>query len=500
MTDINMRASVLAIKPETTEGTPVVPAAATEFIAIQDDLALVPNFDQLDNAEMKSSIGKSKTIIGAENPTATLSHYLRASAVEGQAPGYGDLLQSVFGTETIRSTERDTVAGSTTSVLNVDSGEGSEFVRGNMVLIKDATNGYAIRPIHSIATDALTLGFNLDNAPASGVNLGKDCVYIPASTGHQALSIWNYLGNGGGTKMLSGAKVTEFSYDITAGDLLNATYSLEALKFYFNPIEITSSNKYLDFTSTGTFAATLTEGMYSDPHDLATALQTAMDGLTADTITVAYSDSTGKFTITSDAGVFSLLWNTGANTANSVGTTIGFAVAADDTGSTSYAADNALSFAAAYTPSYDSSDPLAAKGHTVFVGDAADNVCFQPSKLSVTVSNERSVKPDICDDSGRGGSNFVGREVTITVSAYIDQYDVDMFKRFRSGSDTRFLHAFGPKSGGNWVAGKCGALYLASGVLSAWDVVNSDGIASLEAEIKGYVDDSGNGEIYLGFV
>lgn len=500
MTDINMRASVLAIKPEVTEGTPLKPTATDEYIAIQDDLALSPAFDPLENAEMKASIGKSKTILGAENPTATLSHYLRASGTEGVAPSYGELLKSLFGSEHVRSTERDTVAGSTVSSLNVDSGEGVEFARGHMLLVKDSTNGYAIRPVHSVSTDALGLGFDLSNAPASGVNLGKGVSYLPTQTGHQALSIWNYMGNAGAVKMISGAKVTEFGYDIEAGDLINANFSLEALKFYFNPVLIDSSNKYVDFNDGGVQVASVAEEMYSDPHELAAALQTAMDGQSTDTITVSYSDSTGKYTIATDGATLSLLWSTGANTANTMGSELGFVITADDTLATTYTSDSAIDLTAPQTPAYDDADPLPAKGHTIFVGDSTDNVCFQPSNISVKFGNERTVKPDICADSGRGGSSFVGREVTVSVKAYIDQYDVDMFKRYRSGQDTRFMHAFGEKTGGNWIAGKCGAAYLPTATIVTWDVIDKDGIASIEIELKAYVDDSGNGEFYLGLV
>jgi len=81
MASIQTRSSVLALVTESTEGTPVVPTLATQFVALQDDFSMEPSFDTLENAELKASIGTAKPIQGAENPSASLSHYLRASGV-----------------------------------------------------------------------------------------------------------------------------------------------------------------------------------------------------------------------------------------------------------------------------------------------------------------------------------------------------------------------------------------------------------------------------------
>ena len=95
MTSILTRSTVVALMKETTEGTPVPPGASTDYVAIQDDFKMTPSFDVLTNAELKSSIGKSQPILGAEHPSASFSHYLRSSGVAGQAPNYGKLLESL---------------------------------------------------------------------------------------------------------------------------------------------------------------------------------------------------------------------------------------------------------------------------------------------------------------------------------------------------------------------------------------------------------------------
>lgn len=497
------RSSVLALKVESTEGTPVVPTGATSYIPIEDDVAMEPGLDVLENAELKSSIGKSKSILGLENPTANFSLYLKASAVEGQAPSYGDLLEAAFGAESLIVTERDTVSGSSTTVVNVNTGEGAEFERGDALLIKDATNGYSIRPVKSISSDALTLGFAVSVAPATGVNLGKSVTYKPASSGHQTLSIWHYIGNGGAVQLMAGSRVTDLSISFAAGELINASYSLEGVGYYWNPITLTATDTKLDWTDdSGTFAATLTAKTYKNPHVLAAAIQTAMnDSASADTFSVTYSNSTGKFTfVTATTVVFSLLWNTGTNTANTIGDKLGFSVAADDTGSLTYASDNPITITATHSPTYDAADPLVAKNNVCFIGDATDNVCFAASSVDFTLATPKTDILSICAESGKSGSIIQEREATVEITALLTQYDAGKFDRFMNNTDTGFLYNFGSKTGGNWDAGKSGMLYLPTATITSYSVSNEDGLVAVNLTLTAYVDSSGNGEAYLSFV
>ena len=272
---IATRSSLLAIKQETTEGTPVAPSANTDFIRMQDDADFTLAKETLQSTELNGSLGSSKSISGIDSPTASFSHYLKHSGVEGQEPGYGLLLEMAFGGKDVEAVEYDTVAGSTVSAINVDTGEGASFIRGQALLIKDPVNGYSIRPVHSIAGDVLTLGFDLASAPGSGVNLGnKSVTYYPTNTGHKTASLWHFVGNGGAIEMISGARVTDTSITATAGDFINASFSLEGISNYYNPIIIGATDTKFDWTDDdGTFVATITAKTYKDPHDLASALQ-----------------------------------------------------------------------------------------------------------------------------------------------------------------------------------------------------------------------------------
>ena len=108
-----------------------------------------------------------------------------------------------------------------------------------------------------------------------------------------------------------------------------------------NFLIVAAENDRLDFEDLGTTVrvAALTPGEYT-ADELAAHIETQMDATAStDTFTVEYLESSNKFKITDDAGIFELLWNSGANSGRSIATTIGFDDSADDTGADNYTAD-----------------------------------------------------------------------------------------------------------------------------------------------------------------
>jgi len=399
--------------------------------------------------------------------------------------------------------ERVTAGGGSVSSL-VLSASAAEFERGKFILLKDTTNGFQIRPLHSGSGTTWVPGFNFDATPSTGVGVGKQVNFAPLNTGHPSYSMWLFRGDGGAIEAMAGCKTVETSIDVQAGQYINASYQIEGTSFYFDPIEITSADTKLDFTDQdGTVAATIQARFYRDPHDLASALTTAMRAVSTRTPTVTYNDkgaNAGKFTITITGTTLSLLWNSGGNAANTVGDKIGFSTAADDTGSTSYTSDNAQDWSKYQTPSYDDADPLVAKDNEVFIGDADDNTCFCASSMTISLANEKSNIECICAESGVQGSIYNARTVTVDFVGEMTRHDADKWNRFKNNLDTRFLFNFGNKSGGNWVEGQCGGFYIPSCTVQAFGHGDNEGIVTVEGTLQAFVDSDGLGEVYLGFV
>lgn len=503
------KATRLAIKTEVTEGTPVAPTAATEYVPIESDFSITPAFDQLENDELTGSIGSSKDVLGLENPEATISLYLKSSGTEGVAPQADVLLNAAFGAKSINATEYSTTASSTAGTASVravvkSTGNSSNFERGEALLIKDTglTNGYEIANVYTVDdANTLSLLFNLPSAPAASKGLGKASLYKPSDSGHPTFSLWGYRANNAAVELISGARVSEFSMDVPAGDFVNCSYTIPGVAYYFNPIEITSTDIKLDFNETGptTRAATVAAGWYKDPISLADAIQTAMNDVASDTITVTYSSTTGKFTIASSGSVLELLWNTGTNAANTIGDKIGFSTAADDTGALTYTSDNALTLTSPQTPSFYSVNPFVAKNNKVQLGSFYDYSCFSAQNVSFSLTNEITPVTSICSVSGKEATVITAREASIEVLANFQQYEVDKFKRFRSGDTTQFAFSFGEKTGGNWTPGKCGNLALVTSTITSFELVDTDGLVTLQMTLSAYVE-SGLGEIYLNFL
>jgi len=102
---------------------------------------------------------------------------------------------------------------------------------------------------------------------------------------------------------------------------------------------IDATNNKLDFDEGGgELTATISSDTYT-PAEIATEIKTQLDSAGGDTYTVSYASGTGKFTIATDGDPLSLLWDSGTNTLVSVGASIGFSLAADDTSALTYTSD-----------------------------------------------------------------------------------------------------------------------------------------------------------------
>lgn len=499
MVGIN-RNSVFALVPEVTEGTPVAPSSGAQFVPLRSGFTMEYAVETLDNEELLADIGAAKPSKGKESVNGEHSAYLKASGVEGQAPELDVMYQSVLGGKSVASTEYDTVSGSTTKIVNVNTGEGASFEQGEALLIKNGL-GYEIRNIKSIATDALSVGFALNNAPASGVNLGKAVLYKPGSA-FPSFTAWLYNGNGHAVEMASGDQLTELSLEFNVNEYASASFSYQGIKYHFNPITITSSTDTIDWEDDGgVWQATVEAKIYRTPQELASALESAMNAVTSETITVTYLNASGKFKLDATGAVFEPQWNTGAGTAQTIGTKLGFLVAADDTGSLTYTSDNAQSYAAPFTPSYDAVDPIVVKDAELFIGTVDENVCVCARTVTVTVSKEVTDADCICEETGTKEKVATARTVTLEAEFFLNKYDSQVIDQLINNESISAMLNVGPKSGGNWIPGKCVNIYLKNCAVTSFSRTGDEfilGTVTLTAFVP--TDAAEGKDFYLNFV
>ena len=140
------------------------------------------------------------------------------------------------------------------------------------------------------------------------------------------------------------------------------------------------------------------------------------------------------------------------------------------------------------------------KDNEFLLGDSTDTTCQNVDNFTFTLTDEVNPVNTVCAVSGRAGQVTSKRMVTVEVEAYLTQYDSQKFKRYRTGDNVRALYTFGVKAGGNWVAGKCGCIYIPTATISAFQLDDKNGIIVMKATLTGYVATDGSGEAFLNFV
>ncbi len=502
------RSSVFAFVREVTEGTPVDPAA-TDFTVVREGAILTGAVNTVTSDELRNSIGASKAFVTSQAPTGSIPKYFKPSGTEGVEPDYGILIESCLGAVDVNTTEYTTAAASTagTSVaranLKVTAGVEANFQKGQAVLIKDGTNGYAVRNIwDGITSTNLPLSFNLGTAPAAAVGLGKAVMYLPQDTAQPTFTSHMYQSASAASALhllMTGSRTTAMNIEFTANELAAVSFELGGLAFLVDPIEITSSSSYIDFVdSGGTTSCQLEVKTYATPIDLAAEIASKMTAASADVISCSWSNSTGKFTISTDGTPFSLLWASGANTANSAKTKLGFSNV-DDTAALTYTSDTALTWAPAVTPSYDSQPPQVVRDNMLLLGSFDDYICVGGQALTISIATPKTDVPNWCAENGIDESVILSREVTVSGTLKFQKHDVQRFYDLINNQETQLSFVHGRKLAGNWVPGEVVSVFCPTISITSNTIADQDGYIVEQFEGTAFVGDDLS-DIYINFL
>jgi len=496
---INFKAGTLALVKETAQGTPVRPSAASDFTAIQSDISLTPAFENLTNEELKNSIIAGKVIIGTEQGSGSFTHYFRAGDA-GNPPDYRLAIEAATGTQKlIAGSEQAVAASPTPTVRQFEVADASEYEKGDILLIQK-TDGFELRPIKSVTGNLIELAFDLETAPNAGALIGKPITYQLENDSNliPTLSAWYYLPQT--AQLLAGIRVAGLDITADAGQLITGAFALEGTGFYWNPLVVDASNKFLDFDVSATeYNVSVAEKTYRDPHDLAEAIESAMNAAGSGvTFSVTYGND-GKYTIVGDSA-FSLLWDTGTNNAATIGDLIGFDTAADTGSGTSFESEDFIDLASGFTPEYDEADPIVAKGSLLLIGDQADNVCLNHSSASFSIGNTNANLLDGCAETAIAGSLISDRELTASVTSYLQPYEAAFFRRLRKGETVQFFYAAGERSGGQPVKNKNFGAYMSHATITSLEIAEQDGNAILNMELAGFAPEDSTQPGFIGFV
>ncbi len=500
MTAYATRSSIFAFVEETTEGTLVDPIA-TNFTAVREGASFAGAVNTVTSDELRASIGASKSFVTSQAPTGTIPHYFKPSGVEGQAPDYSILIKACLGSVSTAGTQYTTTAGSTAGTsstrgnIKVTAGVEANFVKGQALLIKDATNGYAVRNVwNGISSTNLPLSFNLGIAPAASIGLGKAIMYSPSTTPPTFTAhMYQSASAAALHQAISGCRTTAMNIEFPVNELAAAGFEIAGIQYFMDPITITATSKYIDFVdSVGTVAAILTEKTYSTPIDLANEVASKMTAASApsaaDTISCTWSNSTGKFTISSGGTVLTLKWLTGTNTANSAKTKLGFANT-DLSAALTYTSANAQSYDPPVTPSYDTRTPQVVRDNMLELGTFSDYLCVGGQSLSISIATPKTDVPNWCATTGIDESITLSREVTVSGTLKFVKNDVQNFYNLINNVSVQLSFVHGAKSAGNWVPGSIVSVFLPTCSITANTIADQDGYVVVQMEATAYVGD-----------
>jgi hypothetical protein len=223
-----------AVEIEDTEGTYKTPTAATSYVqTLKDGAEFTPAQELLQREIFTGSIGKTQSRLGTKSVTGAMPVELRAGDNEGDAPEADALYTAALGGKKTRASVI-TSTGHTTSQLEIEDADISEFSVYDIILVKE-TGAYEMSWVSAVDTTPgaanITLGQALVSAPADNVEIAAVTQYSTANSGHPSLSISKYI-EGAKLEQAAGARVTSMSLDnFTTGQISSANFGFEGLSF-----------------------------------------------------------------------------------------------------------------------------------------------------------------------------------------------------------------------------------------------------------------------------
>jgi len=224
--------SSIFVKEEVTEGTYIAPTSAAEAIEVLDDFAGFEfTKEKIERKVLKSTIESVAPRPGLPNASGSLPTEFKAAAVEGNAPRADLLYKSLLGGKRQVATAIELIAGSTTTVLNLDDADINKIKKGDSVHIKTA-GAHCIRPVASVSNVlgavTVTLAIPAPSAPAAGVEIAPLTTYY-FEDDVTSLSVTAEMG-GEISEQFAGGKVesAEIS-NWTTGQIPQVNFSLKGL-------------------------------------------------------------------------------------------------------------------------------------------------------------------------------------------------------------------------------------------------------------------------------
>lgn len=234
MSDLSKMKTVVSVKEESTEGTYVAPASASDYLAT-NEFELKPMQELLERSTRIGKLGKLSSVTGMRSLEGSLTIEFKAHGTAGTAPQYSLLMKGGLGSvKTVSTTTTTKSAGNTGTSVEIEDADVSKFAVGDIVLVKES-GAYHVTPITAIdsTTGSGTLTFLIPKASGNFSNSVVIEKYTnwKCAESHPSLSVSEYEDNaqiqkGMGVRV---ASVALKSWE--AGQMAMLTFSLAGLDY-----------------------------------------------------------------------------------------------------------------------------------------------------------------------------------------------------------------------------------------------------------------------------
>jgi hypothetical protein len=227
--------SSVFLTKEVTEGTYVAPASANDALEVlTDGYQFNYTRELVEVNTLSGSIESDAPRVGIPNVEGSLATYYRASSTAGSTPPNGLLFESMLGGKRQITTTVTTKTGNSSTVLQIQDADIAKFVKGDIILVKEAGQ-YEARPVSAVDSTLgaanITLAFALEGgAPADNVVIEKSTVYY-AKDGAPTLSLTEYLGGEIEDKIYGLRAVSGALQAWETGQVASWNFSLAGAKF-----------------------------------------------------------------------------------------------------------------------------------------------------------------------------------------------------------------------------------------------------------------------------
>ena len=522
MSVIPTRGKVAAVIGKKDEGDLLPPSQGKHFVALQADFSVTPNFETTENLEIRNDIMAAKPVISGENPSGSFSHYLTGSGAVGVETEYAAMVESCFGAKRVVATEAVTIAGSTVSYLSVADATLDDYAKGDSVLIKDEVNGWSMRPIknRNLTDKRLELAFDLEEAPAAGVKLGRYITYYPTTSGQPVFDVWEYFSEGSGNQNVANCRTTSMSMTADANGQINSTFAFEGTDYRMNQDYVATWELQNDRNTivvaygaslADTVSLVLENKIYTSGTELAAELQLKMRALTGPSLsalTVSYATDVRKFRFLNASGYAFDFADDDSD--DGMAKLLGFeedrrtatATATGGLVSKNAAKPSTLNYKTylPLQPTYDGQPPVIAKDQRLFLGANDNNVCLDATSVSVTINTPTTTIYSVCATNAIFAKLLTSRDATLSVSAILQDDDQRFFAQFKNGDTVPFAFMGGQKQNGRWVEGNIFTVYGSEASINSFSLAESDGVYTLDMELLCFSPGDGTGSIFLSYL